>query len=97
MEHAWPLGVAAKAMKLDRVGVPRSVARSITGHKTESMYLRYRAVRREEQDEGAREGARRRPSSTTGARQGRSRPFVCETSVAVTRRASRPGTRTASA
>jgi len=35
----------------NRVGVPRSVARSITGHKTESMYLRYRAVRRDEQDE----------------------------------------------
>jgi hypothetical protein len=32
-------------------GVPRSVARSITGDKTESMYLRYRAVRRDEQDE----------------------------------------------
>jgi len=41
----------AMVMKLDRAGVPRSVARSITGHKTESMYLRYRAVRRKEQDE----------------------------------------------
>jgi integrase len=41
----------AMVMKLDRAGVPRSVARSITGHKTESMYLRYRAVRRYEQDE----------------------------------------------
>lgn len=41
----------AMVMRLDRVGVPRSVARSITGHKTESMYLRYRAVRRDEQDE----------------------------------------------
>jgi len=38
-------------MRLDREGVSRSVARSITGHKTESMYLRYRQFRREEQDE----------------------------------------------
>lgn len=40
----------ATVMRLDREGVSRSVARSITGHKTESMYLRYRQVRKEEQD-----------------------------------------------
>ena len=40
----------AAVMKLDREGVSRSVARSITGHKTESMYLRYRIVRKEEQE-----------------------------------------------
>jgi len=40
----------AMVMRLDRVGVSRSVARTITGHKTESMYLRYRQVRKEQQE-----------------------------------------------
>lgn len=40
----------AMVMQLDRAGVPRSVARSITGHRTESMYLRYRMVPKEEQE-----------------------------------------------
>jgi len=37
-------------MRIDRVGVSRSVARTITGHKAESMYLRYRQLRKEEQE-----------------------------------------------
>jgi integrase len=31
--------------RLEDAGVPRSVAMRITGHKTESMYLRYAGVR----------------------------------------------------
>ena len=34
--------------RLEDAGVPRSVAMRITGHKTESMYLRYAGVRNSE-------------------------------------------------
>jgi hypothetical protein len=37
-------------VRLDPVGVSRSVARTIPGHKTESMYLRWPQVRKEEQE-----------------------------------------------
>jgi integrase len=40
----------AMTMRLDGSGVPLKVGMGITGHKTERMYLRYRQVRREEQE-----------------------------------------------
>jgi len=40
----------AMTMKLDAKGVPLKVGMGITGHKTERMYLRYRQVRRQEQE-----------------------------------------------
>lgn len=42
----------AAVMRFERAGVPRSVATSITGHKAESVYLRYNIVREIEQRDG---------------------------------------------
>jgi len=42
----------AAVMRFERAGVPRSVAMSVTGHKTESTYRRYNIVREAEQREG---------------------------------------------
>jgi len=39
-------------MRFERDGVPRKVAMSITGHKTESIYGRYNIAREVEQREG---------------------------------------------
>jgi len=37
---------------MDRAGVPRQVAKQITGHKTDSMYNRYRIVNEADIREG---------------------------------------------
>jgi integrase len=47
----------AAVMRFERAGVPRSVATSITGHRTESVYLRYNIVREVEQREGLKKVA----------------------------------------
>ena len=48
----------AAVMRFERAGVPRSVATSITGHKTESVYTRYAISREQEQREGLSRVAR---------------------------------------
>ncbi len=56
---------------LERVGVPRSVAMAITGHKTESVYRRYDIVsERDLQDAAARldRAARHNPGTISGSR-----------------------------
>jgi hypothetical protein len=35
-------------VNMDRAGVPRTVIKEITGHKTDSMFTRYRIVRHED-------------------------------------------------
>lgn len=42
----------AAVMRFERDGVPRKVAMSITGHKTQSIYDRYNIVREVEQGDG---------------------------------------------
>jgi hypothetical protein len=40
------------ARNMDRAGVPRQVAKQITGHKTDSMYNRYNIVNEKDVREG---------------------------------------------
>ena len=41
----------AAVIRFERAGIPRSVATSITGHQTESVYTRYAIARAKEQRE----------------------------------------------
>jgi hypothetical protein len=45
-------------MNLERAGVSRSVAKSFTGHKTDSVYERYAIVDSKAQEDGAEKLAR---------------------------------------
>jgi hypothetical protein len=45
-------------MNLERAGVSRSVAKSFTGHKTDSVYERYAIVDTAAQEDGAEKLAR---------------------------------------
>jgi hypothetical protein len=40
------------ARNMDRAGVPRQIAKQITGHKTDSMYNRYNIVNEKDVREG---------------------------------------------
>jgi hypothetical protein len=49
---SYPTTFADAQRNLDEAGVPRDVAMSITGHKTESMYRRYNIVNLKRQRSG---------------------------------------------